>query len=756
MLSLCMIVKNEEDTLERVLNSAKDYVDEICITDTGSTDKTIEIAERFGAKVSHLKWDKDFAAARNFNFSQATGDWILWLDADDILRGGDKIAGLIAEAEKRKIDAYQLKYYYAFTDGVCTILQWRERLIRRDVAEWKGRIHEAMIPLRKMTVARSEDVSVAHHPLGDHFQLNSQRNIDIALADIEEQGGVENADPRTIYHLANGYLGIDRFDDAIKYYLEFIKKSGWEEEIYLAWHRAGFALMKLGAYRKALDAEYEAIKMMPQYPDAYFGAAQAYFELGDYDKAEEMCKATLQRKPSERAVVSHPRDHDVNPLWLWGHIWLQRNDVKKAIPYFEKVSQIVPKDEKVKELLKQIKETADLQDLCNAAANVGDKIGKRGVKKYLELLPKEVKNSPHISALRAKYLTRTKSDGKELAIYCGNCWEEWDASIVDTGIGGSEEATINVAKRLAKKGWKVSVFGSPVGGEPVEYDGVKYIPFYEFNPKDKWDVFISWRQPHLFDVNINATKKYCWLHDTTDEAEFTPERLAKIDKIFVLSQYHRSLYPNIPDSKFILSANGVEMDYFDQPVERNNHLIINTSAPNRGIKTLLELWPEIRKQVPDARLIWAYGWQSYDKGNGDNVQGKLYKEEVQRLLQQEGVEDWGRIGHKEVAELHLRAGIWSHFTEFPEISCISAMKAQVAGSIPICTTFAALNETVQHGVKLDYADCYTNKKAQKEYVKAVVKEMTKPTDRKAMIKWARQKYTWDAVADQWHDLFVSA
>jgi hypothetical protein len=82
-VSFCLIVRNEEKNLERVLGSIKPVADEIIVTDTGSTDATIQIAQKFGAKISHFTWCDDLSAARNFGFKQATGDWIFWIDADE-------------------------------------------------------------------------------------------------------------------------------------------------------------------------------------------------------------------------------------------------------------------------------------------------------------------------------------------------------------------------------------------------------------------------------------------------------------------------------------------------------------------------------------------------------------------------------------------------------------------------------------------------------------------------------------------------
>ena len=89
-ISLCMIVKNEEKVIERCLRSAKNLVDEIVIVDTGSTDKTKEIVHRYTDKVYDFKWCDDFSKARNFSFSKATKEYILWLDADDVILKEDR------------------------------------------------------------------------------------------------------------------------------------------------------------------------------------------------------------------------------------------------------------------------------------------------------------------------------------------------------------------------------------------------------------------------------------------------------------------------------------------------------------------------------------------------------------------------------------------------------------------------------------------------------------------------------------------
>lgn len=102
-LSLCMIVKNEEERLARCLSSVQGAVDEIIILDTGSTDGTKDVALRFTQRVYDYAWDDDFSAARNASFAYATRPFILWLDADDVMERSEpgKAHGAQSPSDRR-------------------------------------------------------------------------------------------------------------------------------------------------------------------------------------------------------------------------------------------------------------------------------------------------------------------------------------------------------------------------------------------------------------------------------------------------------------------------------------------------------------------------------------------------------------------------------------------------------------------------------------------------------------------------------
>jgi len=164
-ISLCMIVKNEEENLQSCLDSVKNIADEIIIVDTGSVDKTIEVAEKYTDKIYHFEWINDFSAARNFSFSKATKEYIMWLDADDTLTDENykKLLSLKNTLDKN-VDCIFMDYYVAFNEnGAVTAKFARERIIKRSKNfKWINRVHETLVPEKKPIVELRTDIYVTH------------------------------------------------------------------------------------------------------------------------------------------------------------------------------------------------------------------------------------------------------------------------------------------------------------------------------------------------------------------------------------------------------------------------------------------------------------------------------------------------------------------------------------------------------------------------------------------------------------------
>jgi hypothetical protein len=177
-------------------------------------------------------------------------------------------------------------------------------------------------------------------------------------------------------------------------------------------------------------------------------------------------------------------------------------------------------------------------------------------------VPDTIKDNPFMSDLMNKVLPPKKHEDNEVSIYCGPGFTTWSpANLKKKGesfVGGSEEAVMYLAKALNKQGWKVTVYSDP-GADEGDWDGVKYLPYFKFNKKDKYNILIAWRRPDFVDWNCEAKKTYIWCHDIINQLDITPERLSKITKLIVLSPWHRTNIPDIPDEKILISSNGLQL-----------------------------------------------------------------------------------------------------------------------------------------------------------------------------------------------------
>lgn len=215
-ISLCLIVKNEEKFLSRCLENAIQFADEIIIVDTGSTDRTKEIAEKFTDKIFDFEWISDFSAARNFAFSKATMDYQMWLDADDVIP--EKSVKEINELKKElndDIEIVTMKYVLSFDqDNNPAFFSTRERLFKKSKNyQWIDPVHEC-IPL--IGNIHYTDIEIWHKKEGS--EVASTRNIDIYRA-LEENGKEFSA--RQLYYYARELKDHNEAAKAIAFFENF-------------------------------------------------------------------------------------------------------------------------------------------------------------------------------------------------------------------------------------------------------------------------------------------------------------------------------------------------------------------------------------------------------------------------------------------------------------------------------------------------------------------------------------------------------
>lgn len=233
-ISVCMIVKNEEDVLERALSSIQDIADEIIIVDTGSTDNTKSIAKKYTQKIYDFEWCDDFSKARNYSFSKATQDYCMWLDADDVLLEDD-------QNELRKLKAtlspdtsvVMMRYNTNFNEnGQPTFTYYRERLLRRiDCFQWVGFVHEVISPRGKIVYS---EIAITH------LKMKSNPHRNLKIFQKKQAEGVLFS-PREMFYYARELYYHEYFDEAIAEFKRFLNsQKGWKENAISACQFLGY------------------------------------------------------------------------------------------------------------------------------------------------------------------------------------------------------------------------------------------------------------------------------------------------------------------------------------------------------------------------------------------------------------------------------------------------------------------------------------------------------------------------------------
>lgn len=246
-ISLCIIVKNEEDTIVRCLNSVKDIMDEIIVVDTGSTDKTKELVKQFTDKIYDFEWLDDFSKARNYAFEQATKDYIMWLDADDVLLERDrKLLCELKNTLNPAVDSVMMNYNLTVDEyGNVTFRLKRNRLVKRSRNfKWIGAVHEYLAVWGNII---QSDIAVTHKSK----EHDTNRNLRIYEKRLSRN---EEFSPRDLYYFANELKDHRMYERAISYYQKFLTtKQGWVEDQIAACGKIADCYLELGNSEKEIE-----------------------------------------------------------------------------------------------------------------------------------------------------------------------------------------------------------------------------------------------------------------------------------------------------------------------------------------------------------------------------------------------------------------------------------------------------------------------------------------------------------------------
>lgn len=712
-VAACLILGDsfKDSELEKLFKSLESHVQGIFVAYNGTKLHPGELEKELRTYLSthqhrvHLKkfkWEDNFGLARQQSFDMVPEEffeWKMWIDSDDVFKveEGKTLQDILAD-----IDPYSkglfVRYDYAIepSSGRVVVEQWRERVLSTSAKwEWRYPIHEVCAGEPGIQFSRRNDLWIEHLRKSGEDRGARERNRRIIAKALRENP----EEPRFMFYFAGetmaeadstsaGPKKKELADAAIMAFENYKVLVGEiNDDYYLAQTRISELHRMKNDHAKAINSDLDCIAIYPGWPDGYIGAAKSCMELEDYPRMKAFADvATKLSKPMTVSSIE-PMNTTFYPYFLraiaeehLGEFDQALRDYRKARKYWNPPTGLL--DEKIK-LLKN-----------------HEKIGENGDDKD-----------------QRKSLRGTKPD-KSVCFYSPPIPEAWHPKLTkEKGAGGAEICVMELAQRFAADGWRTVVFGTP-GEHRGVYEGVEYWDSNEFLPAEEFKVFVSSRSPGPFEVDINAKLKMIWMHDVNIGESFL-QVADKPDLIIGLSKWHvdhmSKLY-GIKKDRFEIIPNGINTERFKKDRSRDisrTPKFVYSSSPDRGLDTLLSLWPFIRNRYPEAEAHIYYGWNMIDKiiniyrQSGQVHYLEQFKASILGQINNLGGEDagiftHGRVNQEELANAMYENNFWTYPTSFMETSCITALEVQAAGVIPVTSNLAALKETVAiDGLKVE-------------------------------------------------------
>lgn len=712
-ISLCLIAKDEESNVAQLINSVEGCFDEIILVDTGSTDRTVEMAKALGCEVHHFEWVHDFSEARNFSFSKATKDYICWLDLDDVLQ--DKEGFIRFRDTAMGLAEYWIAPYHYSSDSngkpMCSFA--RERVFKRSKGfKWKYFVHEGVMPLEGTKMQFTPSWSVKHMRTESDLLKDRSRNLNIFEKNLDKM------DPRMTY-----YYGKELFEaQKPKEALEQLEKAIVEPKLelhdrILGFQYACYCYLMSEQYEKCIQLAHQGLVLAPNRAEFHSIIGDCYIKTGrlsdavPYFNAAKWCTAS---SGGTGVIFSNEDQYTYYPRNQLARIYANNGDLAKGEAEAKESVEKYDNDES-KEILAEIIKF------------------KSAVVSYKDALPCE-----------------------DIVISCPPYQPyEWDADIAETkAMGGSETACIEMARHLHKlSGRSVKVFN--VREIDRVCDGVEYISTAKLNDymsKHKPYLHIAFR--HNFKITDAPT--FVWSHDL-----ITPgcEDHSIYEKILCLTPFHKrymQTMQGVPEHKIHVTRNGIKPERFmDYSLEsynpyserKNKNKIVFPSSPDRGLDRAMLVLDEVRKTHPDIELHVFYGVEHLHKYGLQSLADKLTS-----MMQERPWVKYHGATQQDVLMRHLKeAVIWLHPCDFIETSCITAMEMICAGVYPVTRRLGGLADTLSVAEKKGMATLIDSDCIDPEEFKLYIDATIEALDKK---KWQTVSFdpftiSWRKVAEEW-------
>ncbi len=713
--------RNNQDTLEKLLQSVFGHFDEYCFLDTGSTDDSRRMVNSFckqskqPASVQKFEWCDDFAKARQANFEMARGRWRMFLDSDDILIGGEKIRGLIDKCEKTRpeVNGIFLRYDYDVLEELdqMRLAKWT------DGWKWSDAIHERMVNETGMVFGsfNAKDVIVWHRrKTPDDKREALARNSRIAKREYEAT-----------------------------YDLEYRARLARTIAMEIKMESDG------KVPTAAIPLLEQVVSVYPTLPEGRQAAAdlsRIHAATGDLDAALKWAK---KAGPSYEAIVLHAQ-----------------NRLEESIAAQTRAQG--PQTTHEGFIFEQVFAPVCMADAAYQLGQVPERL-----ERVINKIRADLRVNPNIRPA----VDRIRHAIDRITILIPGTPQPFDASSTGSMLGGSEEAVVYLSKALSKLGRNVRVFGvlPPLTVPGVDQFGIDWQPFDKFRIHDEHGTLVVWRSTDLLhqiaatstDLNRRAQAgdekaipptgigaSGLWLHDMSLGWQGNSAGLlAAVDSVVVLSDHHRKCIERElpPDHQvpFVKLSNGIVREDFERLdwSKRDPNRVVYSSCPSRGLVHLLEEWPRIKAACPKAYLDIYYDWSMLEK-----FQPEVHARCVAALESVAGldVKHHGGVGHAVLHEALAGANVWaySHFDSTDvETFCVSAIKATAAGAEVITARNGALPEVVPEATfseRQSYAD---------EVIDAILNPMSE-SERRGKAQRVMDRFDWARVAEQFSQVWT--
>lgn len=666
-----MIAKNEAHNLGTLLQSVRGCYDEIHITDTGSTDSTLQFLHSINSQIKanspswqglpeiqvhHFEWINDFAAARNYSFSHATTDYVMWLDCDDVLSEAS------AFQEWRDKVMHAAHYWVALYDyntnekGEVDCKFIRERVIKRNYGfKWEYFVHEGIIQVegRKYWPQRVSSWRVVHKRTEEDRAQDHMRNVKLF-----ESHDIEKQHPRMKFYYGKELFENGMFTKAGKPLLEALKSDKLDlHDRMLATQYAAQSAFHAKAFPQALDILFNGLKLNMSRAEYWCLLGDIYREVGRPVDAIFAYQSALNCKPNDfgGVVVIYGNAYQEYPMTQLAVIYGQLADFPRAREYAQRLADLGI--QKGHDILAEIEKMDDL----NTAR---------------EGLP--------------------KTDDVIITCPPGSAVTDWDENTLESkGHGGSETAAIEVARWIRRKtDRRVKIFHQRARRD-VMPSGVEYLPSSElagYLRNIEPGAHIAWRHS----VPLTKAKTYVWCHDLNCPGA---EKSQNYDKIMALSGFHKQYLKEtngVLDEKIVLGFNGINPDDFKENFEKDPLKVVFSSSPDRGLAQTIDIVKKARDiSGLDIKLHCFYGFENMRKagqgGWADSLETKIKENNF--------VTHHGLVTKRTLMQHFKEAGVWLYPADFIETFCITAIESLCAGTWGIVRRMGALPYTLSDAIE---------------------------------------------------------